>query len=383
MKKRIIYADYNATTPLGHGAMTAMSKAFERWGNPSSAHQLGREADELLENSRRSVAGRLGVDAEEVVFTSGGSEANTLALLGSFWLGQTQPPFRLLTSQVEHSSVIGTVALLERLGAEVKYIRLDRGGSLDPQDFESQLDQFQPNLVSLMTANNETGVRFPIVELAKLCRDREIPLHTDAVQAFGKIPSEAFTDADFISVSAHKIYGPKGVGALIVRRGRKLVPTHYGGSQEIKRRGGTQNMMGIAGFAGAAEEMVQSDTLSALQRRFEAALRQQVEELEILGAVSPRIPNTTSLRISGIGAEVLLGALDLEGICISAGSACSSGSISPSHVLLAMGLSAGQAKECVRVSWGRSSTEEEVDEVVSQIVKIAKRIRERKSVKRC
>ena len=248
-----IYADFNATTPLCPGAIDMLLKAQDNWGNPSSAHRIGRRANELLETSRAMLAQSCGVEGKEVVFTSGGSEANTLALMGSHFLNRDG--FRLVTSRVEHSSIRDTVALLEEQGAKVEFAKVRSNGELDWEHFEGIVREFRPHLVSLMAANNETGVLYPIPRVASLCAELGIAFHTDAVQAFGKIPPSHWTQADLISISAHKIHGPKGVGALIVRRGRKIVPTHYGGSQEIKRRGGTENISGIAGFGGACREL--------------------------------------------------------------------------------------------------------------------------------
>ncbi|MFM8269691.1 MAG: cysteine desulfurase family protein [Pseudomonadota bacterium] len=374
-----IYADFNATTPVGALAHHWMSKAFEKWGNPSSSHAYGRQAIELIEESRVSVARAAGVSPLEIVFTSGGSEANTLALMGSFF--RKNPSLRLLTTTVEHSSVRDTAALLADQGVPVDYLQVSRSGGVDLETFQKQVADFRPTLVSAMTANNETGVRFPLKEMFQLCREKGIVLHTDAVQAFGKIPTEEWNFCDLISITAHKIWGPKGVGALIVRRGTPLIATHYGGAQEIKRRGGTENVLGILGFGGAASEMPtvhELENLRNLRDSFEKYLLENLSGVSLNGADAPRIPNTSSIRFEGISSEVLLGALDLERISVSAGSACSSGSISPSHVLLAMGLNKQEAKESLRFSWGKSTTREDIDTVLQAVVKHVSRIRERK-----
>ncbi|NBT59783.1 aminotransferase class V-fold PLP-dependent enzyme [bacterium] len=251
----------------------------------------------------------------------------------------------------------------------------------DLETFSRQVHEFRPTLVSVMTANNETGVLFPLKEMAQICREKKILLHTDAVQAFGKIPADQWNFCDLISITAHKISGPKGIGALIVRRGTSLVATHYGGAQEIKRRGGTENVMGILGFGGASLEMAGPDDLESLRTlrdSFEKSLLESLPGVSLNGADIPRIPNTTSIRFEGIPSEVLLGALDLEGISVSAGSACSSGSISPSHVLLAMGLTKLEAKECLRFSWGKNTSREDIDRVLQAVIKHVTRIRERK-----
>lgn len=374
----MIYADFNATTPLGSPARSRMGQAMETWGNPSSTHRVGRQALELMENARAEVAALVGVDPKEVVFTSGGSEANTMALLGS---QMQKPGMRLLTSKVEHSSVRDTVKWLQATGNLVEFVKLRPDGSLDLAAFTEQLAAFRPDLVSLMTANNETGILFPIPEIAEACQKLGIAFHTDAVQALGKLPAAYFNGATLISISAHKIHGPKGIGALIVKRGHQLVPTHYGGSQEIKRRGGTENMVGIAGFGGACAALstdLSVDQVRGLRDQFESKLRGALDDLTIHGSEIDRLPNTSNIRFAGVAADVLLSALDLDGICVSAGSACSSGSISPSHVLLEMGLEPTAAKECIRFSWGTESTAADIDSVAAVVINHVLRIRARK-----
>jgi cysteine desulfurase len=377
-----IYADHNATTPLCREATEKMHKAMEIWGNPSSAHRPGRLANQLLNDSRESVAQAAGVEPLEVVFTSGGSEANTLALLGSFW-SSTERPFRLLTSRVEHSSVRDTVAFLQSQKAEIQFITVERpNGELCWNEFITQLADFKPHLVSLMAANNETGVCFPIDQISNLAKEHQFLLHTDAVQAFGKTPPSVWNRADFVSLSAHKIHGPKGSGALIIRSGKKLVPTHFGGAQEIKRRGGTENLIGIAGFGAACTVIPQESTFAEMARvrdHFEKVLLDRLPQVFIHGGKSPRIPNTSNIRFEGIASEVLLGALDMDGVSVSAGSACSSGSISPSHVLLELGLEPNLAKQCLRFSWGRTTSQAEVDTVAELVINHVQRIRSRRA----
>lgn len=372
-----IYADYNATTPLAPEAFRAMEAAGKAWGNPSSAHGLGREAAGLVQEARETIAEICGVGRDSVVFTSGGSEANSAALLGKYF---SDPNFCLVTSPVEHSSIQDTAAFLAQR-SPVYYTRVDGDGGLDLEYFEQLLDEKKPTLVSLMAANNETGARFDIPTIADLCRNRGVLFHTDAVQALGKIPSEEWNGADLITVSAHKIHGPKGVGALILRPGVQLSPLHYGGSQEVKRRGGTENVSGILGFAAAARELPQKladqARIADLRNRFESLITEQIGELSIQGQGAPRVSNTSNLRFEGISSEVLLSALDLDAVCISAGSACSAGSIRPSHVLLAMGLSTDQARECLRVSFGAGNTAEEVDRVADLMINHVRRIRSR------
>lgn len=373
----MIYADYNATTPLSAQSAEAIRGALEIWGNPSSTHQLGRKVLSCIHDARDIIASKLNVKPSEVVFTSGGSEANTLAILGSYL--KIGSDFRLLTSKVEHSSIRDTVKLLMTKGAKVEFVSLTKTGELVWDDFVQKVKHFKPHLISLMAANNETGVKFNISAVREVCG--AIPIHTDAVQAFGKIPCSEFSAANLISISSHKIYGPKGVGALIVKGDYSLIPIHYGGSQEIKRRGGTENTIGIIGFGAACAllgDKKDLEKLKVLQQNFEESLLKNLEEIEINGLGADRIPNTSNIRFKGISSEVLLSALDLDGICVSAGSACSSGSISPSHVLLEMGLKESEAKECLRISWGTLTSLNEVECVVNAIIKHVKRIRARK-----
>jgi len=376
----MICADYNATTPLGAGAQKEMEKVIANWGNPSSTHTLGRKASELLASFRNAVASKVSRSPDDLVFTSGGAESNTMALIGSFWAVK-EKPFRLLTSGVEHSSVKGTVCFLETLGIQVQRVRVNAMGELDMEDFTAKLKSFRPHLVSLMTANNETGVLFPIPALARLCAEAALPLHTDSVQAFGKVDPTFWNGADMVSISAHKIHGPKGCGALFASKKWPLVSLHYGGSQETKRRGGTENAIGIAGFAGACNELSELscwDRIRKLRDGFEARLRKELGDVYFQGEKAPRLPNTSSVRIAGVSADALLTALDLDGVAVSAGSACASGSITPSHVLTEMGLSTAEARECMRISWGRPTTDADVDTVAGLVISHTQRIRARR-----
>lgn len=378
----MVYADFNATTPLGPLAKQAMLKAMEFWGNPSSAHTLGRKAAELISESRNAVAQAAGVLPDEVVFTSGGSEANTLALFGSYY--KEKQNFRLVSSRMEHSSMRGSMKALAEIGAQILYVRVLPSGGVDLNHLEELLKEFQPHLVSLMAANNETGVILPTSRIAALCKQAGVKFHTDAVQAFGKLAPSHWNEADFISLSGHKIHGPKGIGALIVRKGNQLLPTHFGGAQEIKRRGGTENVIGIAGFGGAALELPTPEALLAienLRNAMEQTLAFRLEPITIQGRSEMRVPNTSNLRFPTIPSQVILGALDLDGICVSAGSACSSGSISPSHVLLEMGMGVEDARECLRVSLGKTTTKADVDALTDAIIGHVERIRNRRQAR--
>lgn len=376
---KLIYADHNATTPVGPMAREAMIQALDHWGNPSSSHGIGRQARELLEKARQQVATSCAVQTKEVVFTSGGSEANAQCLLG---LHFGREDFRLLSSETEHSSVRDCVGFLEKRGVGVSRVRILPSGAIDLDHLREMLAEHRPHLVSLMAANNETGVALPTLEVAALCREYGALFHCDCVQSFGKMPAEEWNIADLVSISSHKIYGPKGVGAMLIKGDQKLVPLPFGGTQEVKRRGGTQNMVGIIGFGAAAEELVKlhpGERLQQVRDRFERKILEQLEDVTVNGAGATRVANTSNLRFPGIVSEVLLSILDLSGVCVSAGSACSSGSISPSSVLMAMGLSKDEARECLRFSWGRDTTEEEVDRVASLVIDHVKRIRSRHS----
>lgn len=360
-----------------------MQAAFGVWGNPSSSHQVGREAKEHLELARNKIAAAVGVRITDVVFTSGGSEANTLAIAGNFF--NESLPFRIVTTGVEHSSVGDTIKWMQKQGTTTFTIPINRSGQLDLAQLAHLLDQASPQLVSIMAANNETGVIFPIPEISKLCKQWNVPLHVDAVQALGKIPAQFWNCADFISISSHKIYGPKGVGALLLPTQHSLVATHYGGSQEIKRRGGTENLLGIVGFGAATEEIYflleAAPKRKELRDLFESTLKSELDEIAIQGETAERIWNTSNIRFFGISNEILLSALDLDGLCVSAGSACSSGSISPSHVLLAMGLNPVEAKECVRFSWGTATTLADVEKSADIVINHVRRIRERRKTR--
>lgn len=375
-----IYADANATTPPCAAATAALEEALRSWGNPSSAHGEGRAARTALEKARGEVASRAGVLPKEVVFTSGGSEANALAIFGAYWLPREEP-FELIVSPVEHSSVADLARFLETRGARVRRVRVDASGRPDPTHLEELLGQKRAHLVSVLAANNETGVLSPIATMADTCHRFEVPFHVDAVQAFGKLPAAVWNRADFLSLSAHKVQGPKGSGALVVRSGKKLAQTTFGGAQETKRRAGTENVLGHGAFGAACASEAGSPErwhqVRTLRERFEARLLATEPEAKIFGATADRLPNTTLVRFPGISGEILLTALDLDGIAVSTGSACSSGSLAPSPVLLAMGYPPDQAREALRVSFGPWNEEAHVDTVADVVLGHVRRIRSR------
>jgi cysteine desulfurase len=346
------YLDWNATAPLRPEAVAAMSEALRLWGNPSSVHRRGRAARQIIERAREAVAGLLGdVDPSGVIFVSGGTEANHLALLGA---GRE----RVLVSAVEHDSVRHAVP-----AAEIIPVGSDGIVALEELDRLLGAD-LRPALVSVMYANNETGVIQPIAEIASIVHRHGAVFHCDAVQAAGKIALEvgAF-GTDLVSLSAHKIGGPPGVGALINTGGVDLTPLLRGGGQEHRRRAGTENLPGIAGFAAAAAaaDIAAYERVAALRDGLEAEIAAIAPDAVVLGAAANRLPNTSAIAMPGVAAETQVVALDLDGVMVSAGAACSSGKVGPSHVLAAMRVDPGIAASTIRVSLGWSSNQAEIE----------------------
>lgn len=350
------YLDYNATAPLKPAAKTAMMEAMEMTGNPSSVHRFGRLARRVLEDSRAKVAALAGAAPAGVVFTSGGTEANGLALLGS---GRR----RAVISAIEHDSVR---AAAQRL-AHADEIPVTADGTVDLAALDRLLDSDAADvIVSVMLANNETGVVQPIAEVAAMAHARGALVHCDAVQAAGKLALDmAGLGVDLVTVSAHKIGGPAGVGALIVRDGLDLTPMLTGGGQERRRRGGTENLTGIAGFGAAADEasgdIAGQPRLAALRDRIEAGTRALSPRVRVFGVEAPRLANTSSLSMPGVASEIQVMAFDLAGVAVSAGAACSSGKVAASHVLRAMGVEEAEAASAIRVSLGWRSEATDVD----------------------
>ncbi|MFQ5882867.1 MAG: cysteine desulfurase family protein [Candidatus Methylomirabilales bacterium] len=378
-----VYLDHNATTPVDPRVREAMRPYLEgAFGNPSAAHALGREAKAALEGARESVAALLGTaDKDEVVFVSSGTEADNLALAGAA-LAYQERGRHIITSAVEHSAILETCAALERWGFSVTYLPVDGQGMLDPEGLRRVI---RPDTIvlSLMHGNNETGVLFPLEKVGAILRERGILFHTDAVQSFGKIPLNIrHLKIDLLSLSAHKIYGPKGVGALYVRRGVRLQPLLRGGGQERGRRAGTENIPGIIGLAEAARLMFlempgEQERLGQLRDRLEATVLERIDGVRVNGRNSPRLVHTSNLSFDGIEAQTLVAALDLEGIAVSAGSACHVGSLQPSHVLRAMGLSREQVEGSIRFSLGRLTCDGDIDRVIEILRQLVERLREK------
>jgi len=351
------YLDYNATAPVRPEALAAMTAALELPGNASSVHGPGRRARRLVEEARAAVAALAGSEAAWVIFTSGGTEANNLALLG------LEAP-QVLVSAGEHDSVLKAVP-------EARRIALDGEGRVDLEDLAAALAEApEGTLVSVMLANNETGVIQPIGEVVALARRAGALVHCDAVQAAGKLPLDLpALDVDLMTLSAHKLGGPPGVGALLARPDLPLRPLQRGGGQERRRRAGTENLPGIAGFAAAAEVALRDlpvlAGLAVWRDRFEQAVGALAPEAKVFGAAAPRLPNTSCIALAGLPAETQLMALDLAGVAVSSGAACSSGKVQPSHVLTAMGASAAEAASAIRVSLGWASREDDIDRLLA------------------
>jgi cysteine desulfurase len=360
---RETYLDWNATAPLRPEAATAMSAAMAHCGNPSSVHRWGRAARQQVEHAREAVAALVGATPDNVVFASGGTEANHLALSGC---GRE----RLLLSAVEHSSVL-------QAANSPEIIAVDSNGIVDAGALRQQLADPRPALVSVMLANNETGIIQPVADIAAVARAHGALFHCDAVQAAGKLPlAVANTGADLLSLSAHKLGGPPGIGALVLTGGADLVPTIRGGGQERGRRAGTENLPGIAGFAAAAAAAAalgDYDRVRRLRDMLEAAALAAVPEAVVVGAGVARLPNTTALALPGIKAETQVIALDLDGIMVSAGAACSSGKVGPSHVLAAMAIAPEIATSTIRVSLGWTTTEDDIAHFLDAWTALARR----------
>ncbi len=375
-----IYLDYNATSPPAAEVIDAMEGAFrEDFGNPSSVHSFGQQAKAALDGARAATATLVDGDSAEIVFTSGGTEANNLALRGAFESRRDEGRNRIVTTGIEHEAVLRTVQALTGRGADVVVVSATSRGVVDPAEVASAIDG-RTCLVSVMLANNEIGTIQPVADLAAPCRAHGALLHTDAVQAAGKRPiSVKALGVDLLSISAHKFGGPKGAGALWIRRGVRLTAQATGGRQERNRRAGTENVPALVGMGAAARlaasRLHDSAAIARLRDRLESAVLSGVPGTVVNGAGADRIPNTTNISFDGIEAESLLIALDLAGVAVSTGSACSSGSLEPSHVLRAMGLPNNRARNSLRFSLGPASTEAEVDFVTGVLPGIVARLR--------
>ncbi len=376
-----IYLDHNATTPLLPAVIDRMTAVLrDEFGNPSSVHHFGQRAKASLDEARSQVANLINAEPSEVLFTSGGTEADNIAIRGAAEALEATSKRHLIASAIEHEAVLNTLKALAKRGWQTTLLPVDQSGIVSADALRAALRD-DTAVVSVMHANNEIGTIQPIAELARLAHERGAHFHTDAVQSAGKIPVDVKTaGVDMLSMSAHKFYGPKGVGALWIRRGLRVLPLLTGGRQERSRRAGTENVAGIAGMgvaahAAAAKMAAEGRRLAALRDRLEAGILGAVPGTAINGATTPRVPNTTNISFDRVEAESLLIALDLEGIAVSTGSACSSGTLEPSHVLKAMGFNAHRTQNSIRFSLGAANTEEEIDRVIAVLPRIVEKLR--------
>lgn len=375
------YLDHNATSPLRPEARDAMERAYASGGNASSVHGRGRAARAMIEDAREQLAAVVGGEPAEVIFTSGGTEANALALWGAVQGSEdsSAPVRRLLISAIEHDSILANAkAIAERVsGVTLSIVPVTADGVIDLDALRDLLQAGEGRaLVAVMAANNETGVLQPIAEITVLAKDQGALMLVDAVQAAGKIPLTL--DADYITLSAHKLGGPQGAGALIAKTDAPLAAQMLGGGQERRRRAGTENVAAIAGF-GAVARLSDMTNIAALRECFENQLFVIAPDAIVFGAGAPRLPSTSNFTIPGVSGETALMALDLDGVMVSSGSACSSGTVKPSHVLSAMGVPDDMARCALRVSFGWDSTQGDADAAIASLSKLILRIRARKA----
>jgi cysteine desulfurase len=388
---RRVYLDNNATTPVLPEVFEAMRPFYlEQFGNASSIHHYGQHARAAVEKARASVAALVNARPAEIVFTSGGTEADNLGIFGLVQRGD-----HVITSTIEHSAVTNSCKRLEQMGCEVTYVPVNARGEIYAGNVEAAL---RPNtrLITIMLANNETGVIQPVEEIGKIAQEADVFFHTDAIQAAGKVPLDVQKIAcDALSISGHKIHAPQGTGALYIKKGTLIQPQMYGGTHERQRRAGTENLPGIVGLGKAAEISRQwlcpstpkagvdgdpasggAAEMSAMRDRLQDAVLSAMEDVGVNGLGAPRVPNTTNLWFDHIEGEALVIALDLKGLAVSSGAACSSGAIEPSHVLLAMGLPHQRARASIRISLGKQTTNHDIDFAIKVIPETVARLRE-------
>lgn len=376
-----IYFDHNATTPVDPAVAETIARVMTgEFGNASSVHHFGQRAKAILDEARSAVAALIAAEPSEIVFTSGGTESDNFALRGVAEALEPTGKRHLIASSIEHEAVLVTMRALARRGWRTTLLPVDQTGIVDPETLRSAMTD-DTAIVSVMHANNEIGTIQPVAELARIAHDRGALFHTDAVQSVGKIPVDVRAlGVDFLSLSAHKFNGPKGVGALWIKRGSRVTSILTGGKHERNRRAGTENVPGIAGLGIAAQLATKKLTseaarLGGLRDRLEEAILATVPGTAVNGSREPRVPNTTNISFDAVEAESLLIALDLEGVAVSTGSACSSGTLEPSHVLRAMGLPSPRTQNSIRLSLGAGNTEAEVDFVVSKLPAIVDKLR--------
>lgn len=375
----MIYLDHAATTPVRREVLEAMLPSFtEHWGNPSSIYAAGRRARQALDESRETIARAIGARPREIVFTSGGTESDNLAVKGVAWAASARGR-HIVTSSIEHHAVLHACQVLERSGFEVTYLPVDRWGRVDPDEVAAAIGA-RTILISIMAASNEVGTVQPVAEIGAVCRELRVPFHTDAVQAGGVLRLDVNAlGVDLLSLGAHKLYGPKGIGALFIRQGTQLLPQLQGGSQERQRRAGTENVPLAVGFAtalqlAAADRDVENARQTVLRDRLIEGIT-EIEDVELTGHLTQRLPNSASFVIDGVEGGDLTAALDVVGIAASTGSACTSGSFEPSHVLLAMGIAPRLAHGSLRLTVGRGTTDDEVERTIAAVHEAVPRLR--------
>jgi cysteine desulfurase len=378
---RRVYLDYNATTPVAPEVLAAMLPYFcVEYGNASSIHTFGQRARGAVEEARESVAALLGALSAEIMFSSGGTESNNHAIFGVVGAASGKSK-HVITSAVEHSAVLDPCRALEKRGVAVTVLPVDREGIVNPEDVRRAIRP-ETVLITIMLANNELGTIEPIEEIGKIAAEAHVTLHTDAVQAAGKIPIDvAKLGVHLLSISAHKLYGPKGVGALYVRKGTRLEPLLYGGHSERDRRPGTEDVTSIAGLGKAADLALthirgEGRRIAVLRDRLENGLLERIPHARVNGSRAQRTPNTTNLTLPFIEGEAMVIALDLRGLACSTGAACSSGAVEPSHVLTAIGLASEDARATLRLSLGHQTTDDEIDFALETIPPVIDRLRQ-------
>ena len=377
---RKVYMDHAATTPVREEVVEAMLPYFaDVFGNASSIHTFGQEAQRAVDKARETVADCIGADPTEICFTSGGTEANNLAIKGVARAYEKKGK-HIVSSKIEHHAVLNCFQDLEDRGFSATYLPVDEYGLLDPEGLRAAVTP-DTTLVSVMLANNETGTVEPVAKLAAAARAKGVVFHTDAVQAIGKLPVDVGElEVDLLTISAHKIYGPKGVGALFIRKGTRIEPLLHGGHHERNRRAGSENVPAIVGFAKsielACDELsAEPPRLAALRDRLAQGIIERIDRVQTNGSVTNRLPNVLNLRFESVDGEPLVIGLDMKGVAVSTGSACTSGSLEPSHVLRAMGAPPATSHQSVRFSLGRTNTEQDVDYVLEVLPEIVERLR--------
>lgn len=377
---RKVYMDHNATTPVDPAVLTAMLPFYnEKFGNASSVHTYGREARAAMEEAREKIADFIGAKPTEIIFTSGGTESDNFAIEGAAY-ENSKKGSHIITSAIEHHAVLNTCKHLETHGFTVTYLGVDRYGVVDPDDVRKAIKD-DTVLITIMHANNEIGTIEPLKEIVDIAKENGVIVHTDAIQTIGKIPVNVDDlGVDLLSISGHKLYGPKGVGALYIRRGVKVEPLVRGGHHERNRRGGTENVPGIVGFGKAVELAAvnmeeESKRLWFLTEKLRTGLQEQLEYVHANSHPANRLPGTINLSFEFLEGESIVLNLDMKGVAVSTGSACTSGSLEPSHVLTALGLDAAMAQGAIRFSLGRHNIEDEVDYILSELPPIVNRLR--------